>query len=270
MICFPNAKINIGLNISSKRSDGYHNLETVFYPVPLTDILEFVVSDTNKTNIQLSGNNLKIPAKENICIKAYKLLSKDYNLPPLEIYLHKNIPHGAGLGGGSADASFFLKELNSFFKLQISEKQLTTYAGQLGADCPFFIKNKPVFASGTGNIFESVYLDLSNYYLLIIKPDFSINTATAFKNIKPEKAKISLKKLIKKPVEEWKNLIVNDFESSLFPIYPELKKLKQKLYSSGAVYASLSGSGSALYGIFKTKPELKDVFSGIFYRALKL
>ncbi len=270
MICFPNAKINIGLNITGKRQDGYHNLETIFYPVPLTDILEFVVSDTHKTSIQVSGSDLKIPAKENICIKAYDLLSKYYDLPPVEIYLHKNIPHGAGLGGGSADASFLLKELNSFFKLQISEKLLMSYAAQLGADCPFFIKNKPVFAGGTGNIFESINLDLSNYYLVIIKPYFPVNTAEAFKNIRPQKPKISLKELIKQPVIEWKNFIVNDFELSLFPIYPELKELKQKLYNSGAIYASLSGSGSALYGIFKTKPELKNIFSGIFYKALKL
>lgn len=270
MICFPNAKINIGLNITDKRKDGYHNLETVFYPIALKDILEFVVSDTNKTSIHVSGSDLKIPAKENICIKAYHLLSKDYDLPALEIYLHKNIPHGAGLGGGSADASFLLKELNSFFKLQISDKQLMNYAGQLGADCPFFIKNKPVFASGTGDIFERINLDLSDYYMVILKPEFSVQTSIAFKNIVPKKPKVSLKEIIKQPIDAWRNSVINDFELSLFPIYPQLKELKQKLYNSGAVYASLSGSGSALYGIFRTQPDLKGAFPNIFYKMFKL
>jgi 4-diphosphocytidyl-2-C-methyl-D-erythritol kinase len=269
VICFPNAKINIGLNITSKRTDGYHNLETVFYPVPLTDILEFMVSE-NKNTIHVSGTNLKIPANENICIKAYNLLSTDYKLPPLDIYLHKNIPNGAGLGGGSADASFFLKELNNFFNLKIPDKKLMGFASRLGADCPFFIHNKPVYARGTGNVFDEIELDLSLYYIVIVKPDFSINTAEAFKNIVPGIPDNSLKELIKKPVKEWKNLIKNDFEYSLFSKYPQLSELKQKLYDLGAVYASMSGSGSAIYGLFTHKPTIKNNFVNMFVWESKL
>ncbi len=264
MICFPNAKINIGLNITSKRTDGYHNLETIFYPVPLTDVLEFIVSE-NKNTIHVSGTDLKISANENICIKAYNLLSTDYELPSLDIYLHKNIPNGAGLGGGSADASFFLKELNNFFNLKIPDKKLMDFAGQLGADCPFFIHNKSVYASGTGTIFDEIKLDLSLYYIVIVKPDFSISTPEAFKNIVPSIPDISLKELIKKPVKEWKNFIKNDFEHSLFPKYPQLSELKQKLYDLGAVYASMSGSGSAIYGLFTEKPAIKENFKGLFF-----
>jgi len=269
MLCFPNAKINIGLNIVSKRSDGYHNLETIFYPVPLTDILEFVVTEKS-TNICVSGTDLNIPPEKNICIKAYQLLKEDYKLPNLEIYLHKIIPSGAGLGGGSADASFLLKSINQYFKLNIPEKKLIKYASKLGADCAFFLKNKAIFASGTGNVFENIKLDLKGYYIVIIKPDFSISTPEAFKNIIPKYPEISLKELIQFPVSEWKDKIINDFETGLFKTYPLLANLKQKLYDEGALYASMSGSGSTLYGIFKEKPLIKDKFSNVFFWQSKL
>jgi len=270
MICFPNAKINIGLNITGKRTDGYHNLETVFYPVSLKDILEFVETKNNKTTITVSGTDLKIPDNDNICIKTYNLLKKDYKLPALNIYLHKNIPHGAGLGGGSSDAAFFLKSLNEYFSLNIEENKLIDYAVQLGADCSFFIKNKAVFAEGTGNLFKDINLSLSGYFIAIVKPDFSISTKEAFQDIIPKTPEISLKSLIQQPLENWKNTIVNDFETGIFKKYNFLYKIKQKLYDNGAIYASMSGSGSALYGIFKDKPGLKKQFSNMFYREKQL
>ena len=270
MICFPNAKINIGLNIVSKRTDGYHNLETIFYPIPLKDILEFVPNQNSKTSISQSGINLNIPEDKNICMKAYNLLAVDYQLPPLAIYLHKIIPNGAGLGGGSADASFFLKSLNEYFNLHIPNQKLIDYASELGADCAFFINNKAVFASGTGNVFEDIELNLRNYYMVLVKPDCSISTPEAFKNIKVKILDVSLRELIKLPVSEWKNRIVNDFEESLFQKYPLLAEIKQNLYNQGAVYASMSGSGSAIYGLFTDKPDLKNQFNGMFYRQLML
>jgi len=258
MIFFPNAKINIGLNIVSKRADGYHNLETIFYPIPLTDVLEFITPKNiiAKTSMQLSGSSLGIPDSENICIKAYNMLAEHYALPNLQMYLHKIIPSGAGLGGGSSDAGFLLKHLNEYFKLNINEDKLIEYASKIGADCAFFIKNKAVFAGGIGNKFEELELNLKGYYILIVKPKFSINTAMAFKNINPTIPEISLKELIKQPIGKWKNMIKNDFEKPLFKAYPALADIKSDLYESGAEYASMSGSGSAMFGIYKTKPQV--------------
>ena len=272
MICFPNAKINIGLNIVSKRKDGYHNLETVFYPIPLKDVLEFVVPEKQikETSIEVSGTKLDISNKENICIKAFNLIANDYQLPELKMYLHKMIPSGAGLGGGSTDASFLLKQLNQYFKLNISEKKMVDYASKLGADCAFFLKNEAVFASGIGNQFEQVKLSLKGYYILVIKPHFSINTLNAFKDIRPAIPETSLKEIIKQPVSSWKNQIKNDFEVPLFQIHPELSKIKSDLYNLGADFASLSGSGSALYGLFKNKPQLNDNFKDFFCWKAKL
>ncbi|MEN8122047.1 MAG: 4-(cytidine 5'-diphospho)-2-C-methyl-D-erythritol kinase [Bacteroidota bacterium] len=270
MICFPNAKINIGLNIVSKREDGYHNLETVFYPVPLKDVLEFIVPEKQikETTIELSGTELDVPNNENICIKAYKLLAADHELPNLQMYLHKMIPSGAGLGGGSADASFLLKSLNQYFKLNISEKGLMNYASKIGADCAFFLKNRPVFASGTGNQFEHIELDLKGYHIMIVKPNLSISTVDAFNNIKPSMPETGLKELIKQPISSWKNQIKNDFELPLFQKHSELGKIKSILYELGAEYASLSGSGSALFGLFKNRPKVnvqfKDTFNWVY------
>ena len=266
MICFPNAKINIGLNIVSKRKDGYHNLETIFYPIPLKDVLEFVVPEkqVKETSIEVSGTKLDISNKENICIKAYNLLSANYELPNLLVYLHKMIPSGAGLGGGSTDASFLLKQLNQYFKLNISEKEMVDYASKLGADCAFFFKNEAVFASGIGNQFEQVKLSLKRYYILVIKPPFSINTLNAFKDIRPTIPKTSLKEIINQPVSSWKNQIRNDFEIPLFQKHPGLSKIKTDLYNLGADFATLSGSGSALFGLFKNEPQINDYFKGFF------
>ena len=263
MLVFPNAKINIGLNVVKKRPDGYHDIETVFCPTNLTDILEFVET---KGNIKFVNTGIKINIKEhnNLVLKAYQLLKKEYDLPGLDIHLHKTIPPGAGLGGGSSNASYMLKSLNNHFKLKISDKSLENYAQQLGSDCPFFIKNKPVFAKGTGNIFSDIKLDLSKYFLMIVKADIHIPTKLAFSGIQAKPPKQSLKELISLPVNEWKDHIKNDFESTVFKQFPEIKKIKETLYKSGAVYAQMSGSGAAVYGIFNEEPVIPEEFENYF------
>lgn len=263
MIVFPNAKINIGLNITGKRLDGYHNLETIFYPVGLSDILEFVEFDS-PTRLNVSGLNIHTSEEDNLVLKAYRILKKQYHLPELNIFLHKMIPTGAGLGGGSSDASFFVKALNEYFELGINQEQLEQYVQKLGSDCPFFINNKTVFARGTGNIFSEIELDLSGYQIVIVKPEIHINTKSAFQNIKFKTPENSLKELVKLPVEEWKKYIVNDFESYCFKQFPEILVMKSRLYSLGALYAQMSGSGSAVFGIFKTKPEIPTEFNHYF------
>jgi len=264
MISFPNAKINIGLNVVSKRSDGYHNLETIFYPVKLADALE--LADAEKMQFSASGIEIDGNPESNLVVKAYQLLRADFNLPPIKLHLHKIIPFGAGLGGGSADAAFTLKMLNTHLNLKISSEELQKYAAQIGADCPFFIENKPVFATGTGDRFQPVNLDLSEYEVLIVKPDISVSTPEAFKNIVPQKPSFNLKEIEKLPIEEWRSFIKNDFEKSVFEKYPEIKKLKNTLYEMGAVYASMSGSGSAVFGIFRYLPADSDrlIPKGIF------
>ncbi|MCD4793722.1 MAG: 4-(cytidine 5'-diphospho)-2-C-methyl-D-erythritol kinase [Bacteroidales bacterium] len=264
MLVFPNAKINIGLNIVKKRPDGYHNIETVFYPIDLSDILEFVET-TKNTKFVNTGIDLNIEEKDNLILKAYKLLRKEFDLPELEIHLHKIIPTGAGLGGGSSDASFMLKSLNNYFKLNISDYCLEDLAQQLGSDCPIFIKNKAVFAEGTGNIFSEIKLDLSKYFILIIKPDIHIPTKIAFSEIQAGPPKKSLKNIITLPVNEWKEYIINNFESTVFKNFPEIKKIKDTLYESGAVYVQMSGSGAAVYGLYEDKPVIPDEFLTYFY-----
>jgi len=264
MICFPNAKINLGLNIINKRADGYHNIETVFYPIALCDVIEFVETKNNVTTIQTTGINLDIPDNQNICIKAYHLISKDYHLPPLELFLHKVIPSGAGLGGGSADAAFLLKALNTHYKIGLDDDRLEAYAVKIGSDCPFFIKNKAVFASEKGEVFEGIALDLKAYFIYLIKPNISVSTVQAYADVIPQKPTHSIKQLINNPIEQWKDQITNDFEKSVFIAYPLLKQIKTELYKHGAIYASMSGSGSAIYGIFKTEPERIESFNQYF------
>ncbi|MBX3239238.1 MAG: 4-(cytidine 5'-diphospho)-2-C-methyl-D-erythritol kinase [Chitinophagaceae bacterium] len=258
MVVFPNCKINLGLNITSKRPDGFHNLETVFYPVQWTDALE-VVKSGQATKLGLSGIDIPGDLSENICLKAFRLLKKDFpQLPAIDIHLHKTIPAGAGLGGGSADGAFMLTLLNKKFNLQLDTLQLTDYARQLGSDCPFFIINQPCFAGGRGDLLEPLKLPLDNYSLLIIHPGIHINTAWAFAQISPAIPDISIRELIARPVEEWKELLKNDFETPVFQSYPAIKAIKQKLYQNGAVFAGMSGSGSSVYGIFRkgTLPDL--------------
>jgi len=253
MISFPNAKINLGLSVLEKRTDGFHNLETVFFPVGWNDALEFVISDHfefTTSGIPISGD-----PESNLVIKAYRILQHDYHLPNLKIHLHKNIPFGAGLGGGSSDAAFMLEMLNKAFKLNLSEDQLIQYAARLGSDCAFFIINKPVFATGRGEIMNIINRSLNPYFVLLVKPPVEISTALAFKNIVPHHPDTSLVELIIQPIENWKEKIFNQFELSVFQEYPQLKMVKNKLYESGAIYASLSGSGSCLYGIFHHLPD---------------
>lgn len=253
MIAFPNAKINIGLNIVEKRKDGFHTIESIFYPIfDLVDILEIIELKEN-SNPQFSSSGISIPgeATSNLCLKAYNLLKKEYDIPTVAIHLHKVIPIGAGLGGGSADAAFTLKLLNNLFKLNLSDDILIEYARKLGSDCAFFIKNKPLYAFGKGDEFEDINLNLSTYKIKIEYPSIHIGTAEAYKGIKPFKSKLQLKEIINQPINSWKKSIKNDFESSIFLNYPEIEQLKLKFYEEGAIYASMTGSGSAVYGIFE-------------------
>ncbi|MCL2651776.1 MAG: 4-(cytidine 5'-diphospho)-2-C-methyl-D-erythritol kinase [Candidatus Azobacteroides sp.] len=260
MLCFPNAKINLGLNVVSKRTDGYHNIETVFYPIDIKDALEVVPAAGEKGIFKQSGILLDGNPGKNLVVKAYSLLKEKYSLPEIDIYLRKNIPFGAGLGGGSADAAFMLKLLNNVYELHLSEGKLEELASQLGADCPFFIHNKPVFATGTGNIFTPVELSLKGYFIVLVKPDIYISTKEAFVMIQPKPPVLSLKEIIKDPPETWKSKMINDFEPSVFFQRPTIKYIKEKLYDFGAIYASMSGSGSSVFGIFKEEIDLSKEF----------
>lgn len=264
MICFPNAKINLGLNIVSKREDGYHNLETIFYPIPVQDALEIVPSESGKDIFIQEGIKVDSLPENNLVMKALFLMRQYYEIPFLEICLLKKIPFGAGIGGGSADASFMLRLLNETFNLNVSDQELVNLAAQLGADCPFFIYNRPMYAEGIGEKLENVSLDLSGYYLVLVKPDIHIPTRDAFALIKPQQPEISLKEIVKMPISEWANKMYNDFEKSIFPKYPAIEGIKQKLYQQGAIYASMSGSGSSVYGIFKEETNLKNEFTDCY------
>ena len=254
MISFPNGKINLGLHILQKRPDGFHDLETVFYPVPLKDGLEIVQNaSTSAKEIELtsSGSTIDIDPEDNICYKACQLLKKDFSrLPPVRIHLHKTIPSGAGLGGGSADGAFTLTLLNQKFNLHLSEEQLMHYALELGSDCPFFIRNEPCFATGRGEKLERADLDLSDYTIILVNPGIHVNTAWAFAQIFPNNKRRTLKETIALPVQEWKQELKNDFEEAVSSRHPEIKRIREQLYERGAVYASMSGSGSTVYGLF--------------------
>ena len=269
MITYPNAKINLGLNIVEKRPDGYHNLETVFYPINLQDALEVnLLEGEEEFSLKVSGVPIEGEPENNLVVKAYRLLKKDYpEMPAIDIHMYKHIPTGAGLGGGSTDAAFMIKLLNEKFKLNLSIEKMEEYAAILGADCAFFIQNKPVFATGIGNIFEPIQLSLKGYYLVLVKPDIFVSTKDAFAHIIPTQPTQSLKEIIRMPVETWRATMKNDFEDSVFQKFPEIAAIKDKLYDLGAVYASMSGSGSSVYGIFREQVEFVDeIFSGCFCR----
>lgn len=270
MITFPNAKINLGLNIIEKRPDGYHNLETIFYPINLQDALEVTRRENNdkEYTLHISGAPLEGEPEDNLVVKAYKLLKKDYpGLLPVDIHMYKHIPAGAGLGGGSSDAACMIKLLNDKFSLGLSTERMEEYAVKLGADCAFFIRNKPVFATGIGNLFEPVELSLKGYHIILIKPDIFVSTRDAFAEIKPVRPAVSLKEIVKQPMETWKNSMKNDFEDSVFKKFPEIAAIKDELYDLGTVYAAMSGSGSSVYGIFKAPIEnVEDKFCGCFCR----
>jgi len=250
MLVFSNAKINIGLNIVEKRNDGFHNLETIFYPIKLSDGLEIVESNSG-FEFSNSGIVVDSTTENNLIVKAYNLLKSDFQLSDVKIHLHKIIPFGAGLGGGSSNAAFAIKTLNSVFSLQLSAEQMIEYAKKLGSDCAFFINNSPVFAFEKGDMFQEISLDLSKYQIILIKPNVNVSTKDAYSNVQISTPKYSLKESIKKPIEEWKNLIFNDFEKNNFPKFPIIEKIKHELYKQGAIYASMSGSGSSVFGIFK-------------------
>lgn len=254
MIVFPNAKINLGLNIIKKRQDHYHELETCFYPVQWQEALEIVESE--KTTVSVTG--IEIPDDgNNIVSNAYQFLKSDYDIPPVHIHLHKTIPIGAGLGGGSADAAFTLSLLNNLFSLHLNDKQLMKYAVSLGADCAYFIKNIPMMATGIGEQLTEVKISLEGKFILLVYPDIHISTRQAYSNIKPKKSNTSIRQILaEKGMPEWKDYLKNDFEVALFGAYPVLLKLKKQLYNSGAIYASMSGSGSCMYGIFDENPQI--------------
>jgi len=256
MICFPNAKINLGLNILRKRPDGYHELETLFYPIGLKDGLEFIENKDNKINFSCSGIALGINTEDNIVFKAYRLLAYDYPLPGLDIHLHKVIPFGAGLGGGSSDGAFLLKGLNDHFELGLTKNHLMGYAIQLGADCSFFIENHPAFATGIGEKLQPIDFSVKGYFLVLVKPQFGVGTKEAYQGIRPAIPAVRLSEVLNVAAEKWQESVVNDFESSVFPLYPEIAQIKSKLMEMGAVYAAMSGSGSSVFGLFKHEPEL--------------
>ncbi|MDR3713628.1 MAG: 4-(cytidine 5'-diphospho)-2-C-methyl-D-erythritol kinase [Puia sp.] len=257
MVLFPNCKINLGLHITAKRKDGYHELETVFFPVPLKDVIELIRSD----ELHFQAYGLAIPGDidTNLCVKAYRLLKQDFSdLPPVDMRLYKKIPMGAGLGGGSSDGAFMLKALNDKFQLQLDDRQLREYAGRLGSDCPFFLVNQPCYATGRGELLEPVALDLSGHSIVFIHPGVHVKTAWAFAQLKPARPERSIKEIIGGPLSDWKTFLTNDFEKPVIKEYPQLASLKDKLYSAGAVYASMTGSGSSFFGIFPK--EIDPVF----------
>lgn len=241
----------------NRRPDGYHNLETIFYPVKINDALEIIEAD--ELSFQSSGLEIPGGVEDNLCKRGYHLLKKDFDIPPVKIHLHKHIPIGAGLGGGSADAAFFIRLVNQYFSLGLTDVKMTGYARQLGADCAFFIQNKPVFAFDKGDEFESIKLDLSNYKIVVVMPPVRVSTAVAYGGVKPAPVQHSLMELIYKPVAEWKHYIKNDFEASVFKNHPAIRGVKAVLYEAGAIYASMSGSGASVFGIFDKTPDLGEL-----------
>jgi len=265
MVVFPHCKINLGLQVISKRDDGYHNIETCFYPVPWTDILEIIKAEA----FAFSCSGISIPGKEedNLCVKAYQLLRNDFGLSPVHIHLHKVIPTGAGLGGGSSDAAFALRALNSIFNLKLSVQQLREYASRLGSDCSFFIEDKPMLGTGRGEELSPASVILKGLFLVLVKPEIHISTAEAYAGIKPQQPTSSLQEIFALPVTKWKNVLINDFEKSVFEKHPAIQSLKKSLYQHGAIYSSMSGSGASVFGIFSSPVDLKNEFEGMTYWA---
>ena len=251
MITFPNAKINLGLNIVERRPDGYHNIETVFYPVPLTDVLEIVpAQDDKETTLTCHGNQVDCPPEKNLVMKAYRLLQERYSLPTVEMHLYKHIPDGAGLGGGSSDAAHALIMLNQMFSLGLTDQELAAHAVTLGADCAFFIYNRPMLATGIGDVLSPVDVSLKGKTLLLVKPPMGVDTRTAYSRVVPQQPTVPVTEVIARPVMSWDGLLVNDFEPSVFAVLPQLWLIKARLLDAGAEYAAMSGSGSTIFGIF--------------------
>ena len=283
MLDFPHAKINLGLNITRRRPDGYHDIETIFYPIPIADALEVLPWGEDPTSEPESGDprtaptvcargkcrlfryglRVEAPADSDLTVRAYSLLDEAYHLPPADIHLLKRIPMGAGLGGGSADAAYALKLLNQVFEIGLSIDELEGIAARLGADCAFFVEGRPVFAEGIGNVFTPVgHLSLAGYGIMVVKPDVFVSTREAYASVKPCRPTVSLKEIAQREPETWRELMVNDFEASIFPRFPEIASIKQRLYDGGALYASMSGSGSSVYGLFGPGVETPDLDFG--------
>lgn len=279
MITFPCAKINLGLNIVSKRPDGYHNLETVFYPIPLTDALEIKYMDEkfpseSPCDLKITGNDVDCNEEDNLVIKAYQLLAADFQLPRVHAHLVKRIPTQAGLGGGSSDAAYMIRLLDERFRLNIGIPEMERYAAKLGADCAFFITADPSYAEGIGDVLMPADVPgagLGGYYLAVVKPSVAVSTRDAYAAIVPKTPAKCCRDIVRQPIETWKDELVNDFEAPIFAMHPELAAIKQCLYDAGAVYAAMSGSGSALFGIFREQPTgLEKEFEGMFCLVMKL
>lgn len=279
MITFPCAKINLGLNIVSKRPDGYHNLETVFYPIPLTDALEIKYMDEkfpseSPCDLKITGNDIDCNEEDNLVIRAYQLLAADFQLPRVHAHLVKRIPTQAGLGGGSSDAAYMIRLLDERFRLNIGIPEMERYAAKLGADCAFFITADPSYAEGIGDVLMPVDVPgagLGGYYLAVVKPSVAVSTRDAYAAIVPKTPAKCCRDIVRQPIETWKDELVNDFEAPIFAMHPELAAIKQSLYDAGAVYAAMSGSGSALFGIFREQPTgLEKEFEGMFCQVMKL
>lgn len=279
MITFPCAKINLGLNIVSKRPDGYHNLETVFYPIPLTDALEIKYMDEkfpseSPCDLKITGNDIDCNEEDNLVIKAYQLLAADFQLPRVHAHLVKRIPTQAGLGGGSSDAAYIIRLLDERFRLNIGIPEMERYAAKLGADCAFFITADPSYAEGIGDVLMPADVPgagLGGYYLAVVKPSVAVSTRDAYAAIVPKTPAKCCRDIVRQPIETWKDELVNDFEAPIFAMHPELAAIKQSLYDAGAVYAAMSGSGSALFGIFREQPTgLEKEFKGMFCQVMKL
>lgn len=275
MVVFPCSKINLGLNIVERRPDGYHNIETVFYPIPLHDNLE-VESAKNATQpylLHLSGLHLdNADSQHNLVIKAFNSVRDDYQqIPPVEIWLHKRIPSGAGLGGGSSDAAFMMRLLNEKYHLEMSDEDIEYRLSRLGADCPFFYKAQPTFATGIGNQLMPIDFDLGGYVLLLVKPDIHVSTRDAYALVCPKPSRESLLYSLSRPIETWRETVKNDFEQSVFQQHPEIAAIKQTLYDMGAVYASMSGSGSCVFGLFtRSRLEAEEIFPDCFVYETRL
>jgi 4-diphosphocytidyl-2-C-methyl-D-erythritol kinase len=263
MVAFPSCKINLGLNILSKRTDGFHELETCFYPVRWNDMLEIIPSNT--LEFSCSGKLIPGTLEDNLCLKAYHLIKADYPIAPVKIHLHKIVPIGAGLGGGSADAAFTLRLLNDIFNLQLSVPSFKKYAAKLGSDCSFFIEDIPMLGSGKGELLTPAEIVLKDIYMVLVKPGVHVSTKEAYAGVVPKSAVNSISEILHQPIQLWKRLLVNDFEESIFPKYPIVDQVKNLLYNNGALYASMSGSGSAVYGLFDQPVHLKNLFIGMDY-----
>lgn len=275
MIQFPHCKINLGLQVLAKRHDGYHDLNTVFVPIRFHDVLEIrpaCVDQSAPVQLEVTGMEVTAQPEDNLCVKAWQLLKKDFpQLPPLHMHLHKVIPAGAGLGGGSADAAFTLFMLNTIFQLELTNQQLEQYALALGSDCPFFLHRQPLLATGRGEVFTPVQLTLDGYHIVLITTPIHINTGWAFSQIKPQAEQIDLKMIVAQPIHDWRSSLSNDFEAPVFAAHPVLQGIKDMLYQNGALYASMTGSGSTLFGLFDAKTALSllpDGFTAIWTEAL--